>query len=67
MGKIVAVFDTKKSHAGTFTKVITVTTNTKPANRVLTFSGEIVDKGGHDEHHDTAAPVASPKADKKTN
>jgi hypothetical protein len=67
MGKIVAVFDTKKSHAGTFTKVITVTTNTRPANRVLTFSGEIVNKGGEEDTHETPAPVEAPKSDKKTN
>lgn len=46
VGKIVAVFDTKKSSVGNFTKVITVTTNTKPnANGVLTFSGEVLSDG----------------------
>jgi hypothetical protein len=67
LGKIVALFDTKKSHVGDFTKVITVTTNTKPsATHVLTFSGQIVSKDGK-ENHESAEPVATPKADKTTN
>jgi hypothetical protein len=67
LGKIVALFDTKKSHVGDFTKVITVTTNTKPSTtHVLTFSGQIVSKGGEDKH-ETAEPVAVPQSDKKTN
>ena len=64
LGKIVAVFDTNKSSPGIFTKVITVTTNTKPAaNHVLTFTGEVIAKGG-EENHEHAEPVAAPKTDK---
>lgn len=64
LGKIVAVFDTNKSSAGHFTKVITVTTNTKPsATNVLTFSGEVISKGGEEKHEHPDAD-ATPKAEK---
>ena len=61
LGKIVAVFDTKKSSAGAFTKVITVVTNTIPSkSHVLTFSGEVIEKGGSGDGHDHSADSAKP-------
>ena len=60
LGKIVAVFDTKNQAIGVFSKVITVITNSKPADNALVFSGEIISKGG-----DTTQPVAVPKTDNK--
>ena len=64
LGKIVDVFDTNKSSVGDFTKVITVITNTKPSSsHVLTFSGEVISKGGEEKHEHTE-PAEAPKAEK---
>ena len=60
LGKIVAVFDTKKGAVGVFSKVITVITNSKPADHALVFSGEVISKGGEATTADSSKAQHTP-------